>query len=42
MSWRLEWTRQAVKDVQGLDRQVRERIVRAVEHLAQTEQGDEN
>jgi mRNA interferase RelE/StbE len=40
MSWRLEWTRHAVKDVEGIDRQVRERIVRAIEHLAQTEQGD--
>ena len=40
MNWRLEWTHQAVKDVRGLDRLVRERIVRAMEHLAQTEQGD--
>jgi hypothetical protein len=40
MSWRLKWTRHAAKGVQGLDRQVRERIVEAIEHLAQTEQGD--
>lgn len=40
MIWRLEWTRQAVKDVQSLDRQVRERLVEAMEHLSQTEQGD--
>ena len=32
MSWRLEWTPHSVKDVQGIDRQVRERIVRAIEH----------
>ena len=40
MSWRLEWTERAVKDAEGLDRPVKERVVAALERLAATGQGD--
>ena len=40
MIWVIEWTEQASKDLGRLDRHVRERVVRAVERLAQTGYGD--
>ncbi len=40
MSWRAEWTARARKDLQRLDRRLRDRIVSAVENLARTGQGD--
>ena len=40
MSWRVEWTERALKDAAALDRQVRERVLRAIERLADTGQGD--
>lgn len=40
MSWQLEWTERALKDAERLDRTVRERVVTALERLAETGQGD--
>lgn len=40
MKWRLEWTERALKDAERLDRPIRERVVVAVEKLAETGQGD--
>ena len=40
MSWRVEWTIGASKEVQSLDRQVAKRIVLAVRRMAETEHGD--
>jgi mRNA-degrading endonuclease RelE of RelBE toxin-antitoxin system len=38
--WQLEWTEHAPKDARRLDRQVRTRVVRALDRLAETGQGD--
>ena len=40
MRWTVVWSAQAEHDLRGLDRQVAARVVRAVERLAETEQGD--
>jgi mRNA interferase RelE/StbE len=40
VSWRLAWTERALKDAERLDRTVRERVVAALEKLAETGQGD--
>lgn len=40
MSWELVWSDRARKDLRGLDRQTADRIVRALEHYADTERGD--
>lgn len=40
MSWQLVWTARAIRDLRRLDRQVREGVVTAVEHFAETERGD--
>jgi mRNA-degrading endonuclease RelE of RelBE toxin-antitoxin system len=40
MTWRIEWTSHALKDARRLDRPIRERIVEAIERLAEAGQGD--
>jgi mRNA interferase RelE/StbE len=40
MTWSIEWTDQAIKDARHLDQQVKDRLVRAIERLAETGQGD--
>jgi mRNA interferase RelE/StbE len=40
MTWRIEWTDHALKDARRLDRPIRERIVEAIERLAEAGQGD--
>lgn len=40
MNWRVEWTHEALKDMRRLDRKTRERVLRAIERLAATGQGD--
>jgi mRNA interferase RelE/StbE len=40
VSWTLEWTERALKDLARLDKRTRERIVAAVERLAATGEGD--
>lgn len=40
MIWQPIWTEQALKDVERLDAQHRERVVAAVERHASTESGD--
>ncbi len=40
MTWTIEWTDRARRDLRRLDRQVAQRVIRAVERLAETEQGD--
>jgi mRNA-degrading endonuclease RelE of RelBE toxin-antitoxin system len=40
MTWRLEWHERALQDVERLDRRTRERIVGALERLAETGHGD--
>ncbi len=40
MSWGIEWTPRARKDLRKLDRQVAARVVAAVERLARTGEGD--
>jgi mRNA interferase RelE/StbE len=38
--WTIEWTDRARRDLRRLDQQVAQRVIRAVERLAETEQGD--
>lgn len=40
MSYQIRWTERALKDAERLDRGSRQRIVVAVEKLAETEHGD--
>lgn len=40
MNWRVEWTEGAIDSVERLDRRTRERMVRAVERLADIGHGD--
>lgn len=40
MSWQVEWSREAVKDLRRLDRRTKERLLEAVERLAETGHGD--
>ena len=40
MSWEVEWTAPAIRDLRRLDNQVASRVRTAVRHLAETEQGD--
>lgn len=40
MTWRLEWHERALQDVERLDRRTRERIVGALERLAEAGYGD--
>lgn len=40
MTWTIDWTDRARHDLRRLDRQVAERVIRAVERFAQTEHGD--
>ena len=40
MSWRIEWTNRALRDVERLDRRERERVFRAVDRIAETKHGD--
>lgn len=40
MSWRVEWSRRARKEARALDRQVRERLVEAIDRMAEAEHGD--
>ena len=40
MRWSVVWSTQAQHDLRHLDRQVATRVERAVERLAETEQGD--
>jgi mRNA-degrading endonuclease RelE of RelBE toxin-antitoxin system len=40
MIWRVEWTHEAVKDMRRLDKKMRERVLRAIDRLAATGQGD--
>ena len=39
MAWALQWSGRALKDLARLDRHIRERIVTAVERLADTGEG---
>ena len=40
MSWRVQWTKRALRVVSRLDRPTRERIIHGVESFATTGQGD--
>jgi mRNA interferase RelE/StbE len=40
VAWTLQWSARALKDLARLDRSIRERIVTAVERLADTGEGD--
>ncbi len=40
MTWGLEWRDRAIQDTERLDRRTRERIVSAVERLAESHLGD--
>ncbi len=40
MTDKVEWTQDALRDARRLDRQVRERVVAAVERFAETGEGD--
>jgi mRNA interferase RelE/StbE len=40
VSWQVEWSDRALKDAERLDKQVRARIVAAIERLANTQHGD--
>jgi mRNA interferase RelE/StbE len=40
MSYRLEWKSRALKDAEKLDRKTRERVLAALERLAETGHGD--
>jgi mRNA interferase RelE/StbE len=40
LTWTIEWTERARRDLRRLDRQMAERALTAVERLAATEQGD--
>jgi mRNA-degrading endonuclease RelE of RelBE toxin-antitoxin system len=40
VTWRIDWSRHAEKDVLGLDRQAANRILNAIERLAEHQQGD--
>lgn len=40
MSYEIRWTERALKDAGRLDRDARQRILAAVERLAETERGD--
>lgn len=40
MTWRLEWRERAVQDTERLDRRTRERILSALERLAEFNYGD--
>lgn len=40
MTWALEWRERALQDTQRLDRRTRERIVTALERLAESNLGD--
>ncbi len=40
MSWQVRWLRQARKEARALDRQTRERLVEAIDRMAETEHGD--
>jgi mRNA interferase RelE/StbE len=40
MSYRLEWKPRAVKDAEKLDRKTRQRVLAALERLAETGHGD--
>jgi mRNA-degrading endonuclease RelE of RelBE toxin-antitoxin system len=38
--WQIEWTEQASKDLGRLDRQIRDRVLRAIDRYDQTGHGD--
>lgn len=40
MSWQVQWTKRALREVSRLDRPTRERLVNGVDSLAETGQGD--
>jgi len=40
MSWTIEWTSRALRDVDRLDRQRRQRLFNAVDRVGETERGD--
>ena len=40
MSWQVEWTQRALREAERLDPATRVRIIRAIERLAETDQGD--
>ncbi len=40
MKWEIQWTERALKDASKLDRRVRERILDALDRLAETTHGD--
>ena len=40
MTWEIEWTERAIKDGERLDPVARRRVLRAIERLAQREEGD--
>jgi mRNA interferase RelE/StbE len=40
VTWRVEWTNRALRNVARLDRPTRERLIKGVESLAATGQGD--
>jgi mRNA interferase RelE/StbE len=40
MSWEVEWTEQALREAGRLDRQVRQRVIAAIDRYAETERGD--
>ncbi|CAN5280230.1 hypothetical protein BH20GEM2_BH20GEM2_19010 [soil metagenome] len=40
MTYRIEWKRRALKQVNALERKTRERVIAALERLAATGQGD--
>jgi mRNA interferase RelE/StbE len=40
MSWRVEWTHEAIKDMRRVDRKLQGRILRAIERLAEAGHGD--
>ena len=40
MTWALDWTERARRDLRRLDRQMAQRVIAAAERLATTEQGD--
>jgi mRNA-degrading endonuclease RelE of RelBE toxin-antitoxin system len=40
MRWRVAWTERALKDAERLDHRTRERVITAIERLADTGQGE--
>jgi mRNA interferase RelE/StbE len=40
VSWRIDWTRLAIRDLRRMNRQMAERVRAGVRRLAETQQGD--